>query len=95
MNSREKLLLKGWLKLKDKEKISFIDVVKIQPPILFIALACFLILGIYSYLTSGFYNPVTGMALVGIAAAFGYVSRTKKNWPIYRKYLNWEKIESV
>ena len=92
MNTREKMKLRGWSALRGKERISVIDVLKIQSPQFWGAFIFFFGFGLFAYFYYGVYSLPFGVFIGGIASALGYITRTRRSLSVELQYLNWVKV---
>ncbi|WP_078118469.1 hypothetical protein [Thiosocius teredinicola] len=95
MKKSERYRLETWVALRGKERISFIDVLSIQPKPFWLALVFSIGLGVFVVFEFGPYSLPFGVFLGGLASTLGYFVRIKRNLPVDLRYMNWEAVNSA
>jgi hypothetical protein len=95
MNRLEKHKLKSWLALRNKNRISFIDVLSIQPKLFWVSVACLLAFGLYVFFQLGPHTSAFGVFIGGLASTLGYLIRIRRNIRMDLRYINWVAINEA
>jgi hypothetical protein len=95
MNRVEEHKLKSWLALRNKKRISFMDVLSIQPKLFWVSAACLLALGLYSFFQLGPQTSAFGVFIGGLASTLGYLTRIRRNLRMDLRYINWVAVNEA